>query len=79
MMAPVRVVLDLPEYENQYANGFLTRGRRGIRRYEGDLPSYTSQYDSGRGENKHETVSFYSPRQGKTVTFISKLHIRKYK
>ena len=81
-MPPVREVLDLPEYQNQYGNGFSSRGRSGIRRYEGDLPSYPSQYGSGGGKGRHKTVSFYSPRQGKTVTFKaskSKVHRRKFK
>ena len=69
MMTPRKPDIDLPDYENQYGNGFLQRSRNGVHRYQGDLPEYVSQFGSGRNRRKQRTVSFYSPRQGKVVTF----------
>ena len=69
MMTPRKPYIDLPDYENQYGNGFSQRSRNGVHRYQGHLPEYVSQYGSGRNRRKQKTVSFYSPRQGKVVTF----------
>ena len=69
--------IDLPAYENQYGNGYSRGGSIRRHSYGGDLPPYENQYGSGSKRNK--TVSFFSKRLNKIVTFKAKVSKNKRK
>ena len=74
-----RGAIDLPAYENQYGNGYSCGGSIRRRSYGGDLPPYENQYGSGSKRNKVKTVSFFSKRLNKVVTFKAKVSKNKKK